>query len=268
MRIICPIAGIGSRLKPITLNTHKVMIKISGKRLIDVVLDKIKDSFPEKTEICFIVGYKKENVTRHIKKFHSHYFDVSFIEQTPVETKEGKVKFSGLGDAISLAKDFGNSDDCCIILCDRLPTDGFFSLLKSSKDEKTDGILNVTLVDDPEKYGVCVLNKEGYISKIVEKPVEYLSNLAVSGAYLIKKKIIEKFFNLTVDQSKKPSISGQEHNLSVIFQSLIEAGAKFKVNLLDNPVLDFGNISKFNQSSKYLISEEYRLQKHNYSKKK
>lgn len=265
MRVICPIAGIGSRLNPITLNTHKMMIKISGKRLIDLVMDKIKDSFAEKTEICFIIGYKKELIAHHIEKFHSNYFNINFIEQIPDKTEEDVAKFSGLGDAISLASKFGKSDDCCIILCDRLPTDGFLSLLKGAKDEKTDGILNVTYVDDPEKYGVCVLNKEGYVSKIIEKPTKYLSNLAVSGAYLIKKKIINEFFNLTVTQSKKPSISGQEHNLSVIFQSLIDSGAKFKVNLLNNPVLDFGNINKFIHGSKYLISEESRLNKHNYS---
>jgi glucose-1-phosphate thymidylyltransferase len=242
------------------------MIKISGKRLIDHVMDKIKEAFPEKTEICFIIGYKKEIITQHIEKVHSNYFNISFIEQTPVRTKEGNIKLSGLGDAISLAKDFGNSDDCCIILCDRLPTDGFLSLLKYAKDENTDGILNVTYVDDPEKYGICVLNDEGYVSKIIEKPTEYLSNLAVSGAYLIKKKIIDDMFKLSISQSEKPYVTGQEHNFSVICQHLIDSGAKFKVNLLNNPVLDFGNINKFIVGSKYLINEESRSNKYNYIK--
>lgn len=63
MRVICPIAGIGSRLNPITLNTHKMMIKISEKRLIDLVMDKIKNSFAEKTEICFKLYEKLSEIS-------------------------------------------------------------------------------------------------------------------------------------------------------------------------------------------------------------
>lgn len=104
MWLICPIAGSGRRLLPFTYSKPKAFLKIAGKRLIDHILIKLKNSFPKSTNILFIVGYKKRQITEYLKKNHSDYFNLHFIEQKPLGYERDTPFFSGLGDAILLAR--------------------------------------------------------------------------------------------------------------------------------------------------------------------
>ncbi|MFX0136687.1 MAG: sugar phosphate nucleotidyltransferase, partial [Candidatus Hodarchaeota archaeon] len=116
MWLICPIAGVGKRLQPFTYSKPKAFLKIAGKRLIDHILIKLKNSFPQGTNVCFIVGYKKRQITEYLKKYHSDYFKIHFIEQKPLGYEADAPYFSGLGDAILLAKNLAEHDDCFIFL--------------------------------------------------------------------------------------------------------------------------------------------------------
>ncbi len=183
MQIICPIAGVGKRLQPFTYSKPKAFLKVAGKRLIDHILIKLKKTFPKGTNICFIVGYKKRQITEYLKDNHSNYFTLEFIEQKPIGYEADAPYFSGLGDAILLTKNLAENDDCFIFLSDRLPMEDYTNILLNYHQEKCDGVINVRTVENPQFYGVTVVNEEGYITNIVEKPKDYISNYAVSGAY-------------------------------------------------------------------------------------
>jgi len=114
MWLICPIAGIGRRLQPFTYSKPKAFLKIAGKRLIDHILLKLKSTFPKDTNICFIVGYKKRQITEYLTKNYSDYFNMEFIVQKPMGYSAETPYFSGLGDAILLARKFAENDDCFI----------------------------------------------------------------------------------------------------------------------------------------------------------
>jgi glucose-1-phosphate thymidylyltransferase len=84
VKIISPIAGVGKRLQPFTYSKPKAFLKVAGKRLIDHILTKLKKTFPEGTDICFIVGYKKRDISEYLKSNFSDYFNLEFIEQKPM----------------------------------------------------------------------------------------------------------------------------------------------------------------------------------------
>jgi glucose-1-phosphate thymidylyltransferase len=265
MWLICPIAGVGKRLQPFTYSKPKAFLKVAGKRLIDHILIKLKKSFPKDTSICFIVGYKKRQITEYLKKNHSDYFKLYFKEQEPLGYEADTPFFSGLGDAVLLAKDFAENDDCFIFLSDRLPMDDYSPILLNFHQDICDGVINVKQVDNPEYYGVTELDENKIIKSIEEKPKEPKSNYAVSGAYLFGMSITPRLFELLEKQKKIPLDNGQEHAITPVIQQLIEEGFKFKVNEMKREILDFGRPDSLLAGNRLLLSES-RLKDPTYEK--
>ncbi|MHA2394659.1 MAG: sugar phosphate nucleotidyltransferase [Promethearchaeota archaeon] len=255
MWLICPIAGVGKRLQPFTYSKPKAFLKIAGKRLIDHILIKLKNSFPKDTNICFIVGYKKRQITEYLKKNHSDYFNLQFIEQIPLGYEADTPFFSGIGDAILLAKDFAENDDCFVFFSDRLPMEDYSQILLDFHRDICDGIINVKQVENPEFYGVIELDENGIIRGIEEKPEKPKSNYAVSGAYLFGMSLAQRLFELLAKQNKITLENGQEHQLTPIIQQLIEEGFKLKTTEMKREILDFGRPDSLLAGNRLLLSE-------------
>ncbi len=255
MWIVCPIAGVGKKLQPITYSKPKAFLKIAGKRLIDHILIKIKKTFPKGTNILFIIGYKKKNISDYLIKNYSDYFNLQFREQKPIGYELDTPYFSGLGDAILIAKEFIKNDDMFIFLSDRLPMEDYTSMLLSYHQQDCDGIINVRKVENPQFYGVLKINKEGFIKEIVEKPRAYFSDYAVSGAYLFGKRIIPRLFELLEKQSKIKLKNGEEHQLTSIIQELINEGKKIKINEMNSEILDFGRFDSLLEGNRFLLAD-------------
>ena len=255
MWLICPIAGVGKRLQPFTYSKPKAFLKIAGKRLIDHILIKLKKTFPKGTNICFIVGYKKRQMTEYLINHHSDYFNIKFVEQKPIAYSAGTPYFSGLADAILLAKKFAINDDCFIFFSDRLPMEEYTPIISKYHQGGCDGVINVKQVDHPEFYGVIELNDDNFITKIVEKPKEFLSRFAVSGAYVCGKAMSPRLFELLEEQSKIKLENGQEHQIAPVFQQLIDEGIKLKINEMTEDILDFGRPEGLLDGNRQLLAE-------------
>ncbi len=255
MWLICPIAGVGRRLQPFTYSKPKAFLKIAGKRLIDHILIKLKNSFPKGTNICFIVGYKKRQITEYLKNNHSDYFNLHFIKQKPLGYEADTPFFSGLGDAILLAKDLAKNDDCFIFLSDRLPIEDYSQILLNFHQDICDGVVNVKQVENPQFYGVIELDENGTVKNIVEKPDQPKSNYAVSGAYLFGMSMISRLFELLEKQSEIPLENGQEHHITPIIQELVEEGFKLKINEMKGDILDFGRPETLIAGNRLLLAE-------------
>ncbi|MFX0105568.1 MAG: sugar phosphate nucleotidyltransferase [Candidatus Hodarchaeota archaeon] len=255
MWLICPIAGVGKRLQPFTYSKPKAFLKIAGKRLIDHILKKLKNSFPQGTNVCFIVGYKKRQITEYLKKNYSDYFNLHFEVQKPLGYEADAPYFSGLGDAILLAKKFAENDDCFIFLSDRFPLEDYSQLLLNFHQDICDGVINVKQVDKPQFYGVIELEENGIIKSIVEKPEKPKSNYAVSGAYLFGMNISPRLFELLEEQNKIPLENGQEHTITPVIQRLIEEGFKLKINEMKKDILDFGRPESLIAGNRLLLAE-------------
>ena len=254
MWLICPSAGAGTRVLPFTYSKPKAFLKVAGMRLIDHILIKLKKTFPKGTNICFIVGYKKRQMIDYVTKNYSNYFNIKFVVQKPLGFTSGTPYFSGLADAILLARDYAQNDDCFIFFSDRLPMEDYTPILLNYRKEECDGIMNVKQVPNPQFYGVIQLNNEGYITRVVEKPKEYVSNYAVSGAYLFGKNMTPRFFELLEEQSKIPLENGKEHQIAPVIQKLIDEGVKLKINEMTEEMLDFGRPEGLLEGNRELLS--------------
>lgn len=256
MWILCPIAGVGKRLQPFTYSKPKAFIKVAGKRLIDHIILKLKRTFPQGTNLCFIVGYKKRQISDYLTKHYSDYFNLHFEEQKPLGYSNETPYFSGLGDAILLAKNHVKNDDCFIFLSDRLPLEDYTSILLNYHQNESDGVINVKRVKNPEFYGVTVLDEQGkYIKKIMEKPKEFISDYAVSGAYLFGKSMNHRLFEMLEEQSKVPLVNGKEHHLTPVIEQLIEENIKISINEMKEEILDFGRPESLLEGNRLLLSE-------------
>ncbi|UYP48314.1 Bifunctional protein GlmU [Candidatus Lokiarchaeum ossiferum] len=256
MLIICPIAGVGSFLQPFTVSKPKAMIKIAGKRIIDHTLQLLKDNFPPETKICFIVGYKKRIIIEYISEHYGEYFNLIFEEQNPIAYDGDIPLFAGIGDAIRLAGKYGRGDDCFIFFSDHFPTEDFLPMIKMLENTKFDGVVNVREVENPQQYGVCEVDSNNTITRVVEKPTNPKSNLAITWGYVFSKRITHQIFD-NLDKLVHDNFNLQKNiDFTGTIQCLINSGAKIGVNVMKSPILDFGQIDDFLRGNNFLLNQQ------------
>jgi glucose-1-phosphate thymidylyltransferase len=167
MRVVIPVAGVGSRLRPHTYTVPKVLLNVAGKPIIGHLLDRlIECGF---NEVTFVVGYLGDKIREYILRHYS--VSVDFVEQ------EERL---GLGHAIYLSRHTISHDPVLIALGDTIFDVDFRSF---TQGEYT--TLGVHHVEDPRRFGVAE-TKNGFITRLIEKPEQPTSNLAVVGLYYIK----------------------------------------------------------------------------------
>jgi len=173
MKIIVPMAGIGSRLRPHTLTIPKPLTLIAGKPIVHRLVEDIVKVVDQKVEeIAFVIGptFPKdtEEKLKAIAKNLGAKCNVTVQEEA-----------LGTAHAIQCAKDSLNGP-CVVAFADTLFKADF------TLDANTDGAIWVKKVEDPSAYGVIKL-KDGIITDFVEKPQEYVSDLAIIGIYYFNK---------------------------------------------------------------------------------
>jgi glucose-1-phosphate thymidylyltransferase len=206
MRAIIPVAGIGSRLKPHTYSTPKVLLNVGGKPILGHILDKLSDENINKA--TFIIGHLGEMIKEYVLKEYPG-LDSSFIEQESME---------GLGHAIYTAIPTIDDKEIFIILGDTV----FDVDLKDVFRNKVSS-LGIKHVEDPKRFGVAVM-KNGFIKTLIEKPQTLVSNLALVGLYYISNSdVLIKSLNELV---KKDMRTKGELQLTDALQIMIDMGEK------------------------------------------
>ena len=209
MKVIIPLAGKGTRLRPHTYLTPKPMMKVAGKPVMSYVLDELK-KLGNIEEIVYITGHLKEKVEEYARA----EMDVPsvFIEQ--------KVQ-DGTAGAIALARDYVDQP-VLIIFVDTI----FDADLSKVKSVDADGIIWVKEVEDYQRFGVVVTDKDGNMTKIVEKPKTPISRHANIGLYYMRNwKLLFEGIEHVLQQPKNQG----EYFLTDAFQYMIDKGAKIKV---------------------------------------
>ncbi|MEJ2634332.1 MAG: sugar phosphate nucleotidyltransferase [Calditrichia bacterium] len=169
MKAIIPVAGFGTRMRPHTLTHPKVLLPVADKPMIGHIVEKlIEDGV---SELVFVVGHLGDAVEKYIRE--TFQVESHFLEQTA---------FLGLGHAIYTAKDFLDDDPMIIVLGDTIYDVQLKPVLKGNQSS-----LGVKKVSDPRRFGVAVTDKQGSITRLVEKPKEFVSDLALVGLYYFRK---------------------------------------------------------------------------------
>jgi len=209
MKVIIPLAGKGTRLRPHTHITPKPMLKIAGKPVIDYVMEDLQ-RLGNVEQVIYITGHLKDKVELYARA--KYPFDAVFIEQ---EVQDGTA------GAVALAKPYVDQP-VFIIFVDTI----FDADLTVVNRSDADGIIWVKTVDDYQRFGVVVTDADGHMTKIVEKPSTPISKRANIGLYYIKNwKLLYEGIDWTLKQPKNKG----EFYLTDAFQYMIDHGAKIKV---------------------------------------
>ena len=231
MKVIIPLAGFGTRLRPHTYTKPKPLVNVAGKPVLGHILDKLKDLDIE--EIIFIVGYLGDQIEAYVKATYD--FPARYIEQK---------ELLGQAHAISLAKDYVK-EPVLIIFVDTI----FEAELKALAELTSDGAIYVKEVENPRRFGVVTL-KDRFITSFVEKPEKYISNLAVIGVYYIKD--AEMLFECIDELIEKNIQIKGEYYLANALQLMVDRGTRFNAPTVD-VWEDCGTADSLLQTNRYLL---------------
>jgi len=209
MKVIIPLAGKGTRLRPHTHVTPKPMLRVAGKPVMSYVLDELR-GLGGIEQMVYITGHLKERVEDFARK--SLDIPSVFIEQ--------KVQ-DGTAGAIALARKYVDQP-VLIIFVDTI----FDADLSVVNRTDADGIIWTKEVEDYQRFGVVVTDDEGFMTQIVEKPKTPISKRANIGLYYIRN---WKLLFEGIDHVLASPANMGEYFLTDAFQYMIEKGAKIKV---------------------------------------
>lgn len=208
MKVIVPVAGIGTRLRPHTYTIPKVLLHVAGKPILAHILDIVRRLKPDK--VVLIVGFLGDRVVEYVKK--NYKFKCKFIQQR---------ELLGLGYAINMASEEMKDDEpVLIILGDTVFEADLLPVIKGEYDA-----LGVKKVSDPRRFGIVEM-KGRLVRKLIEKPERPTSNLAVVGVYYIKSTDMLK--ECLGEVIRKKIMTKNEYQLTDALQLMIQRGVKFK----------------------------------------
>jgi len=214
--------GRGTRLRPLTFTLAKQLIPLANKPVLGYVLDQVAETGIN--QIGVIIAPETGHYVKDYVKDGSEWdFNVTYIPQEPL----------GLAHAVKTAKNFLEEDDFIMCLGDNLQGQGLTTFVQKFKKEKMDALILLKPVEDPKKFGVATLDKKANIVKLVEKPKEPSSNLAIVGTYIFSSKIFKAIDKI------KPSWRG-ELEITDAIQEMINMGFKVKAETLNTWWLDTG----------------------------
>jgi len=236
MKAVIPVAGVGTRLRPHTYTQPKVLLNVAGKPILGHIIDKLVENSIK--DILLIVGHLGEMIKNYVE---SSYPDVRFEF---IEQKEPL----GLGHAIYLAGEaFKDEDEILIILGDTIFD---FDISKFLKSKFT--TIGVKAVEDPRRFGVVILDGDKFASRLIEKPSEPESNLAIVGIYLIKN---PKLLKEALDEVVKGEIKTKgEYQLTDALQLMVNKGEKITVFEIDG-WYDCGKPETLLETNKFLLQK-------------
>ena len=172
MKIIIPMAGRGSRLRPHTLTVPKPLVPIAGKPMVQVLVEDLTKSLEEKVdEIAFITGDFGDDVDKQLKGIAESLGAKGSVYKQDLPL--------GTAHAILCAEE-SMKGKCMIAFSDTLFKANF------AFNTEEDGIIWAKRVEDPSAFGVLKTDENNVITDFVEKPKEFVSDLAIVGIYYVK----------------------------------------------------------------------------------
>lgn len=236
MKALILSGGHGTRLRPLTYSQQKQLIPVANKPVLfyaieDVLKAGIKD-------IGIIVGPNKEQVIKTVNSVNWNA-NVEFIHQ-------GEPK--GLSHAILVAEDFLDNREFVMYLGDNILKEGIVEHTKRFKDLNPNALILLTKVDEPQRFGVAKLDKDGKVKKLIEKPKVPPSNYALVGVYFFQPVIISACKNI------KPSWRN-ELEITDAIQWLIDNGYKVEASIVQGWWKDTGKPEDILEANRLVLDD-------------
>ncbi len=226
--ILC--AGKGTRLRPLTYSMPKHLIPVANKPILDYALEKIEGAGIR--EIGFVLSPEtgQEIEERYGPKFNYIY------QEKPL----------GIAHAVKVARPFLNDDSFLLFLGDNLLEEDFHSGLDDFLSSNLDALIYLKEVLDPKRFGVAVIDEEGKMVRVIEKPPEPPSPYAIIGLYFFSP-VVHKAID-----SLRPSWRN-EYEITDAIQFLVENGFKVKGRIARGFWLDTGKKEDLIEANRLLL---------------
>lgn len=224
MKLIIPMAGRGKRMRPHTLTTAKPLIPVAGKSIVHWLIEDIAAMTDEPIdEVGFVIGDFGAEVEAQL---------LAIADQIGAK---GRIFYQeealGTGHAILCAKECLQGE-VIVAFADTLFRSDF------RLDRSKDGVIFVHQVANPEQFGVVKYNQDGVITDFVEKPTEFVSDLAIIGIYYFKSgETLNEELQYLIDNDIKEK---GEYQLTNAMENMKQKGMQFMPGKVDE-WLDCGN---------------------------
>jgi len=231
MDVILPVAGLGTRLRPQTWSKPKPLVSVAGKPILAHVLDRVMPVKPG--QLVFITGFLGEQIEAWARA--NYNVPLAFVEQP---------EMLGQTDAIIRTRHLVEGD--ALILFPDMIFEADFSGLA---EIDADAVMFTKEVADPSALGIAVV-EGGRIVKLIEKPQEPISNLAVIGIYYVKR--MAELYAAIDEQMARGIKLKNEFFIADAIQLMIDGGAK----VVTAPVTeweDCGSVENLLNTNRYLL---------------
>ena len=236
MKALVLAGGSGTRLRPITYTSAKQLVPLANKPILFYGLEAIADSGI--VEVGIVVGDTEAEIRAAVGDGSAFGLSVTYLRQDqPL----------GLAHAVLIAREFLGTDPFVMYLGDNLVIGGIADMVHRFQAAKRDAMVLLKAVEHPEQFGVAELDADGSVVRLVEKPADPPSNLALVGVYLFHARIHDAV------RSIQPSARG-ELEITDAIQWLVDNGGTVEAHLLEQPWVDTGKLTDLLDANAEVLS--------------
>jgi glucose-1-phosphate thymidylyltransferase len=237
LKIVIPTAGWATRLRPQTWSKPKPLVSVAGRTIIDHLLASFRSAPDIKTVTYVIIlgPFLGDQIPPYMKEHHPN-LNIEYITQSVMR---------GQSDALWLARE--HLDGPMLMCFSDTLIEADFSVLS---DEKADGVAWVKPVPDPRRFGVAEVDKDGWVTRLVEKPSSLDNNRVVVGCYYFRNG--RDLVAAIEEQMKRKKTLKGEYFLTDAIGIMIERGFKIRTQTTDT-WLDTGTIETTLATNRYLL---------------
>ena len=239
MKGLIPAAGMGTRLKPLTLAIPKELLMVGDKAVIEHVIEAFK--LAGITDIVIVVGWRKHAILDYFGSGKRLDVNITYIVQD---------EQNGLANAVISGRRLINDEPFAVVLGDNYfyPNTFLCDIIKYHNKKNSDCTVGVTMMDDVTSYGVIKPNHERIID-IVEKPKkeDAPSNLACTGIYVFQPSIFDAITKTKPDKNN-------EYQLTDSIKIMIEEKRNVYYQKLKGQHIDVGTIERLRKANRFYFN--------------